>query len=222
MRRARRGERLPPTIEADSITMLYRGLDGVDRATRLHFEPAPQSLAAGSATFELDMEPHGRTAIFLQVTCAPEGAPTYRPRAAFLDAYVRSKRTLRAIATRSAAISARNEEFQETVQRARQRPAHADHPETHRAVSLRRHSLVQHRLRPRRADHRPADSRVRPGVDARRARLPRAGAGDRVRPPSARPNPARSCTKCAAARWRRCGRCRSAATTAASTPRRCS
>ncbi len=118
MHRERRGERLPAIIESDNVTLLYRGLDGVERATRLRFEPAPHVLTAGCATFDLELEPHGLTTIFLQVTCAPEGAPPYRPRAAFLDAYVRSKRTLRAIATRSAAISSRNEEFAETVQRA--------------------------------------------------------------------------------------------------------
>ena len=36
------------------------------------------------------------------------------------------------------------------------------------------------------------------------------------------PTPARSCTRCGAARWRRWARCRSSSTTAASTPRRCS
>ena len=40
--------------------------------------------------------------------------------------------------------------------------------------------------------------------------------------PHADASPARSCTRCAAARWPRCARCRSAATTAASMRRRCS
>ena len=40
--------------------------------------------------------------------------------------------------------------------------------------------------------------------------------------PSATRSRARSCTRRAAARWPRSARCRSAATTAASTPRRCS
>ena len=39
---------------------------------------------------------------------------------------------------------------------------------------------------------------------------------------AAMPSPARSCTRCAAARWRRWARYPSASTTAASTPRRCS
>ena len=41
-------------------------------------------------------------------------------------------------------------------------------------------------------------------------------------PRSATPRPARSCTRPARARWRRWARCRSAAITAGSTPRRCS
>ncbi len=55
----------------------------------------------------------------------------------------------------------------------------------------------------------------------------RAASGSRTfrRRPSIRsptPSPARSCMKCAAAKWRRSAKCRSRTITAASTPRRCS
>ena len=50
--------------------------------------------------------------------------------------------------------------------------------------------------------------------------LPRRDAGHAQSIPSRTPSRARSCTRRAAARWRRSARCRSAATTAASTPRR--
>ncbi len=118
MQRERRGERLPAVIAPECVTLSYRGLDGEVRATRLCFEPAPETLTAGCASFGLDLEPHGLTTIFLQITCAPEGPAAYPPRAAFLDAYVRAKRMLRAIANRSATIASRNEEFDETARRA--------------------------------------------------------------------------------------------------------
>ena len=47
-----------------------------------------------------------------------------------------------------------------------------------RALSLRRHPLVQHRVRPRRADHRAADAVARSRDRARRAGLPRRQPGD--------------------------------------------
>ena len=118
MQREHRGERLPAVIAPECVTLSYRGLDGEVRATRLCFEPAPETLTAGCASFGLDLEPHGLTTIFLQITCAPEGPAAYPPRAAFLDAYVRAKRMLRAIANRSATITSRNEEFDETARRA--------------------------------------------------------------------------------------------------------
>ena len=61
-----------------------------------------------------------------------------------------------------------------------------------------------------------------PGRGARRVAPPRRPPGpqDTIRCPM--PSPARSCTRCGPAKWRRCARCRSGSTTAASTPRRCS
>jgi glycogen debranching enzyme len=116
MHRERRGERLPPIMLGNSVTLAYRGLDSLVRSTRLAFEPAPQSFTANSAVFDLELEPHGRTTIFVEADCAPAGTP-HGPREAFLRAFVNTKRHLRAIATRSAVISARNEEFDEAVKR---------------------------------------------------------------------------------------------------------
>ena len=89
------------------------------------------------------------------------------------------------------------------------------HPD--RPLSLCRRALVQHHLRPRRHHHRDraavgrAGNRPRRAEDAgRRSRPTRS-----TRPPT--PSPARSFTKCAAARWRGWARSRSAAITARST-----
>ena len=62
------------------------------------------------------------------------------------------------------------------------------------------------------------DPAIAAGVLRRLARL----AGRRATMPRSDADPARSCTRCAAARWRRWARCPSATTTAASMPRRCS
>ncbi len=116
MHRERRGERLPAGLAGDSVTLSYRGLDELIRATQLAFEPAPQTLTAGGAVFELDLEPGARATIFLQVTCGPEAA-AHRPRASFLAAYVHAKRRLRASAARTATISSPHTAFEQTVSR---------------------------------------------------------------------------------------------------------
>jgi glycogen debranching enzyme len=118
MHRERRGERLPALPAGDSVTLSYSGLDGVVRATRLTFEPSPQTLTSDSAVFDLELEPGGRTTVFLEVRCSPEATVRHRPRAAFLAAYVQSKRRLRASAARAAVISSDHEALNATLQRA--------------------------------------------------------------------------------------------------------
>lgn len=117
MLRERRGEALPATLASDSVTLSYRGLDRLIRATRLAFEPAPRMLTASSAVFDLELEPGGRATVFLEAVFAPETTRAYHPRAAFLAAYVHGKRRLRASAARAAVISSRKEDFDQTVRR---------------------------------------------------------------------------------------------------------
>jgi glycogen debranching enzyme len=117
MRREHRGKRLPTVLARDRVTLSYRGLDEMVRTTRLAFEPAPQTLTALSAVFDLELAPHGQITIFLEAACTPEAASTRAPRAAFLAAYVQTKRSLRNGATRSGVISSRHEEFDATVRR---------------------------------------------------------------------------------------------------------
>ena len=102
------------------------------------------------------------------------------------------------------------------------RPRHADDRDAAGPLSLCRHSLVLDHVRPRRADHRDRDAVVRPRHGARRAAPARGvpGQGRPIRWPMR--SPARSCTRCAPAKWRRSARFRSGSITAASTRRRCS
>jgi len=117
MRRERRGDQLPVRLTGDSVTLSYRGLDGLDRSTRLVFEPAPKTLSAGKAGFNLELEPGAQATIFLEIACTPEAGSVRHPRASFLAAYVRTKRSLRAQMARAAVISSVHEDFDETVRR---------------------------------------------------------------------------------------------------------
>ena len=103
------------------------------------------------------------------------------------------------------------------------RPGAADHRARDRPLSLCRHPLVLDRLRPRRDHHRAADAVARPGAGARRA----GASSPRTRRP--RPRPSRDAAPGKIMHETRKGEmararasCRSAATTAASTRRRCS
>ena len=60
------------------------------------------------------------------------------------------------------------------------RPRAVDRPVADRPLPLRRHSVVFHAVRPRRADHRAADAVVRSGARARRAPVPGRESGPRI------------------------------------------
>src|SRR5688572_1217509 len=66
-RRARRGEQLPESTGADSL-LQYRGLDGVERRSRLRWNPRPDLLEPGRATFIVRLPPHGAAEIELNVS----------------------------------------------------------------------------------------------------------------------------------------------------------
>ncbi len=116
MSRPKRGELSPAAQSEDGITLSYRGLDGLERATRLSFTPHPTVLVPGRASFHLDLEPRGQATIFLTISCRPEQAPR-DPRAAFLAAYVLARRTLRASTARTASIDSGHDGFQQAVHR---------------------------------------------------------------------------------------------------------
>jgi glycogen debranching enzyme len=72
-RRARRGRRLPDGISADGVVLAYQGLDGVERRTRLLWSPPAREVSHLSATFEVDLPPHGEAVIDLRIVCEQGG-----------------------------------------------------------------------------------------------------------------------------------------------------
>ena len=69
-RRDRRGVRLPETAGPDWCTLAYRGLDDVDRQTRLQWDRLPDTLESGFARFNLALEPRASATVEMQITCA--------------------------------------------------------------------------------------------------------------------------------------------------------
>lgn len=59
MKRARRGERLETSVDGRSITLGYRGLDGVVRTTRLDLSFQPARVEKNRATFQLRVPAQG-------------------------------------------------------------------------------------------------------------------------------------------------------------------
>jgi glycogen debranching enzyme len=67
-RRERRGDRLPD-LEAGDLLLQYRGLDGVERRTRIEWRHRPDHLDGRRATFKLALKPLARIDLELAVSC---------------------------------------------------------------------------------------------------------------------------------------------------------
>ncbi|RPI52744.1 MAG: amylo-alpha-1,6-glucosidase [Acidobacteria bacterium] len=82
-RRLRSGQRLPDVTGPDYY-MRYRGLDGVERRTRVRWNQPPATVAPGYAAFVIDLEPHASAA--LEVTIGFETASAVRPAVSYEEA----------------------------------------------------------------------------------------------------------------------------------------
>ena len=68
MKRERRGTSSIDSDQPPLVHLHYQGLDRTSRTTTLHFEPVPTLLQDSTARFDIELPPHGRTAIFATVT----------------------------------------------------------------------------------------------------------------------------------------------------------
>jgi glycogen debranching enzyme len=114
--RPRRGLQHRAEVGRDAVTLAYTGLDERRRETRLQFEPPPVALSADQALFVVNLAPHERSTIFLDVRCGP-GYGARAPSRAFFASFREARRALRATASRAASITSSNEVFNETVRR---------------------------------------------------------------------------------------------------------
>ena len=72
-KRARKGERLPDSIEGDAVLLSYRGLDNVERKTRIAFTPRPRILNTRQARYEFHLQPKQDHSVFVSVSCERNG-----------------------------------------------------------------------------------------------------------------------------------------------------
>lgn len=116
-RRPRRGKIHPTVCEADTVTLLYTGLDHTQRSTTLRFDPKPDRLDAGRAGFTLHLAPGGRCNIYVEARCTPRVGRVLPATETFFIAMRDARRALRRAAGRATAIETGNEIFNEAVRR---------------------------------------------------------------------------------------------------------
>ena len=67
--RERRGETLPAQVKQQEVLLSYRGLDNVERGTRLYFWQVPESLGADEARFTFLLEPKVEQSLVVDIFC---------------------------------------------------------------------------------------------------------------------------------------------------------
>ena len=72
-KRERRGTRHEPVVERGRVTLAYEGLDGVERRTRISFDPAPDDLNGGQARFHVRLSSRGTSTIYVKLSCKDGG-----------------------------------------------------------------------------------------------------------------------------------------------------
>jgi glycogen debranching enzyme len=88
-RRMRRGERLPG-VAGSEYTLRYRGIDGVERETRLHWTRPPDTVQPGSVTFRLQLDPRASGDLGLRIVYREASRQAQIP-VSFDDALARSR-----------------------------------------------------------------------------------------------------------------------------------
>lgn len=114
-RRERRGDMQPSEVKGDRVTLAYLGLDGRRRTTTLRFDPAPQEISAGHASFVLDLAPRQVRTMVIEIAC--DGAGGGPLRRGFGVALRDARAALRRSSARAAAVETSNEIFNEAVRR---------------------------------------------------------------------------------------------------------
>jgi glycogen debranching enzyme len=67
--RDQRGRLLAPEVDAESLTLRYRGLDDVERTTRIHYGHPPISAGPSLLRFRLELEPDADQTLSFMVEC---------------------------------------------------------------------------------------------------------------------------------------------------------
>ncbi|MGC1952453.1 MAG: amylo-alpha-1,6-glucosidase [Gammaproteobacteria bacterium] len=115
VRRARRGEMRPAQVLTQEVVLGYRGLDGVDRRTRVGFSQVPQMIAEDRCCFELHLAPRESADLYVTVAC--EGGVNPALITDYGQAFAASCATVRTAQERSCAVFTSNEQFNDWINR---------------------------------------------------------------------------------------------------------
>jgi glycogen debranching enzyme len=115
LQRQRRGEIRTPIIKEDGITLVYEGLDGIQRTTRLEFSPKPSSLEAAQARFIVQLQPQEQKDFFFTIVCESQGKQASP--VSYHDALVLMHKTAESARQQRCHIETSNHQFNNWINR---------------------------------------------------------------------------------------------------------
>jgi glycogen debranching enzyme len=111
-KRPRRGTGLSKLVGPADVMLEYRGLDGVARATALHFDPRPTRLAVNAATWHFDLKPHHISSLFVAASC---NKPASSKPARFFSGLLAHRREMRRSTADTTSVETSNNIFNEVL-----------------------------------------------------------------------------------------------------------
>jgi glycogen debranching enzyme len=117
LKRSGRGQISAERLSDSSVALRYRGLDGVERVTRLEFDPAPTHLDTATALFELALGPGEGVRSVLRISCDEDGDRKAGPGRQFYSCLRTARRALASSSGRAASLDSSNSLFNEFARR---------------------------------------------------------------------------------------------------------
>src|SRR5579859_1780446 len=111
-RRPRRGVGSSRLAGSSDVVLDYTGLDGKSRSSALQFDPRPTRLAVNAATYQLDLAPQQRRALFMVASCNKPVAPKPVP---FFRGLLAHRREMRQLTKGATSIETSNNIFNEVL-----------------------------------------------------------------------------------------------------------
>jgi glycogen debranching enzyme len=116
-KRARRGRVFAQRQSDASVALRYHGLDGVERITRLEFEPPPTRLDTTTALFELPLGPGEGIRLVVRIACDDKHAAKNSVGREFYSSLRAARRALKTSSGRAASLDSSNSLFNEFARR---------------------------------------------------------------------------------------------------------
>jgi glycogen debranching enzyme len=114
-KRERRGQRMNELVRPDNVQLVYLGLDGITRRTRIDASPEPQRISSSEIFYDVRLAPKEEASYFLTVSCESgdqvSAAPSYD------QAFFLAEQALRVARGRECEIETSNGQFNDWLNR---------------------------------------------------------------------------------------------------------